>query len=205
MSPMRDGTGQQVKIGLLSFWSGKRWVSQYDFSAKKRKLVGQIWNLKKKDCDICLCENVSQWKCVKKRDSSRCRCYLPKSPPTHANRLTQNSHSCHSTNSVTIIISIFTIITILISITISIFTIITISTNWKSGNLWSLNNHHRCHYHNHHRYHVNCHWLDDLVNQVSKNDSKGELERLYWGQFWSTLLKWSWSSQKLWTWISFGL
>ena len=138
------------------------------------------------------CEkNVSQWKCVKKCDSSRCRCYLPKSPPTHANRLTQNSHSCHSTNSVTIIISIFTIITI--------------STNWKSGNLWSLNNHHRCHYHNHHRYHVNCHWLDDLVNQVSKNDIKGELERLYWGQFWSTLLKWSWSSQKLWTWISFGL
>ena len=26
---MRDGTGQQVKIVLLSFWSVNRWVSQY--------------------------------------------------------------------------------------------------------------------------------------------------------------------------------
>ena len=48
---------QQVKIGLLSFWSGKRWVSQYDFSAKKRWWARfEIW---KKGLWY-----MSVWKCV---------------------------------------------------------------------------------------------------------------------------------------------
>ena len=124
--------------------------------------------------------NVSEWKCVKMCDSLRQ--LLLSSPPTQTvwlktaipvipPTLSPSSSSPSSPSSPS-----------------------APSSNQKMVNLWSLNNHRQLSLPLPQEP-----WLVDLVNQVLTIDIKGELPRLYWGQFGSMLLKWFWSSQKLWT------